>query len=279
MEKLSQLNLNRYYSPVVELVGIVYTALGVALSYAAVALHFSGFVSFVFTAAVFFAVAAMYAFLQFLSNWQNLRDKAAPKFFKLKLLISSLATLISMLLLWKLQCLPFMLNSENLWPSNNIENAGLWLPLFLFLVYLILSRNAGGVFKAWIKAVLIAASAATFLFIAVFPQQISMAVASGLFAPCWLNVLACAYLDRHKDFALNIPSIMGRNRKFPMKVFLAINSIILVSIGYNSVSVFFSGVGLVFYLITLFFLVQFEEKMPLYIRRWLPDLLLFTAFL
>ncbi len=281
-EKLSQSNLNQHYSPAIELLGIGFTALGVALSFAAVALRFNGYVSFALTAAVFFAVAAIYAFVQFLSDWDSLRQNAVPKFFRIKQFISSVGTIISILLLLKMQCLPFMLNSESLWPSSISfmpGKAGLWLPLILFIAYLIVSRSLEGSFKSWLKAVLLAATAAALFLIAVPPQKINLQIAAGLFAPCWMNVLVCAYLDRYKDFALNISSILGKNGKFPMKLFLAINAVILLSTCYNSVSVFFSGAGLVFYLLALMFLVHFEEKLPLFVKRWLPDTLLFAAFL
>lgn len=279
---MSQSNLNQHYSPAIELLGIGFTALGVALSYASVALRFNGYVSFALTAAVFFAVAAIYAFVQVLSDWDSLRQNVVPQFFRIKLFISSVGALVSILLLLKMQCLPFMLNSESLWPSSISfmpGKAGLWLPLILFIAYLVVSRSLEGSFKSWLKAVLLAATAAALFLIAVPIQKLNLQIAAGLFAPCWINVLVCAYLDRHKDFALNIPSILGRQGKFPMKLFLLINAAFFTVLGYNSVSVFFSGAGLVLYFLFLLILVFFEQKCPLIAKRWLPDLLLFTAFL
>jgi hypothetical protein len=279
---LSQSNLNRYYSPVVELVGIGFTALGVAMSYAAVALRFNGYVSFALTAAVFFAVAAIYAFVQVLSDWDSLRQNVVPNFFRIKLFISSVGALVSILLLLKMQCLPFMLNSESLWPSSisfMSVKAGLWLPLILFIAYLVVSRSLEGSFKSWLKAVLLAATAAALFLIAVPTQKLNLQTAMGVFAPCWMNVLVCAFLDRYKDYALKIPSILGSQGKFPMKSFLLINAAFFTVLVYNSVSVLFSGAGLVLYFVSLLILVFFEHKFPLFAKRWLPDLLLFTAFL
>ncbi len=279
---MSQSNLNRYYSPVVELVGIGFTALGVAMSYAAVALRFNGYVSFALTAAVFFAVAAIYAFVQVLSDWDSLRQNVVPNFFRIKLFISSVGALVSILLLLKMQCLPFMLNSESLWPSSisfMSVKAGLWLPLILFIAYLVVSRSLEGSFKSWLKAVLLAATAAALFLIAVPTQKLNLQTAMGVFAPCWMNVLVCAFLDRYKDYALKIPSILGSQGKFPMKSFLLINAAFFTVLVYNSVSVLFSGAGLVLYFVSLLILVFFEHKFPLFAKRWLPDLLLFTAFL
>jgi len=279
---LSQSNLNQHYSPAVELLGIGFTALGVALSYAAVAQRFNAYVSFALTAAVFFAVAAIYAFVQVLSDWDSLRQNVVPKFFRIKLFISSVGALVSILLLLKMQCLPFMLNSESLWPSSISfmpGKAGLWLPLILFIAYLVVSRSLDGNFKSWLKAVLLAATAAALFLVAVPTQKLNLQIAAGLFAPCWMNVLVCAYLDRYKDYALKIPSILGCQGKFPMKSFLLINAAFFTVLVYNSVSVLFSGAGLVLYFVSLLILVFFEHKFPLFAKRWLPDLLLFTAFL
>jgi hypothetical protein len=279
---LSQSNLNQHYSPAVELLGIGFTALGVALSYAAVAQRFNAYVSFALTAAVFFAVAAIYAFVQVLSDWDSLRQNVVPKFFRIKLFISSVGALVSILLLLKMQCLPFMLNSESLWPSSISfmpGKAGLWLPLILFIAYLVVSRSLDGNFKSWGKAVLLAATAAALFLVAVPTQKLNLQIAAGLFAPCWMNVLVCAYLDRYKDYALKIPSILGCQGKFPMKSFLLINAAFFTVLVYNSVSVLFSGAGLVLYFVSLLILVFFEHKFPLFAKRWLPDLLLFTAFL
>jgi hypothetical protein len=282
LEKLSQSNLNRYYSPAIEFAGIGFTALGVSLSFAIIQLKCSGFFSFGFSGAVFFAVAGIYAFIQFLSQWEVVSANRPSAFFRPKGLTALVSALGSILLLRQMQALPGMQNGSYFWPlpiSILPGQAGLWLPVFLLLCYMVFSRFAKGSMQVWLKASLLATAAASLLFAAIIPQLQSVWAFVGLFAPCWVNVLVCAYLDRQKDKLLNLPTLEGRHKNFPLKAFLILNTIVF----WFCISLFFRphfiGWGLSFYFGLMLFLVFFEKKIPLFAKRWLPDLMLFTAFL
>lgn len=169
-------------------------------------------------------------------------------------------------------------------PEVFIRYAHSWPAAIMAVLYLIVRKQEQRLF-AWVRALLVSATAATFLYDAavVYASEylnLPMYLVK-IFLACWTNVLISSLLDRSKDQIQHRVMLTDAGKEQALVRLIVVGAVLVFMIDafgiLRNLSRGISGASL--YVLVLLNLMYFRHAAPLWIKRWLPDAFLWLAVL